>query len=140
MYNVFFLLPALLSRMGLAANLLPLTQYGSHPSALTLPSPLLRSQPPNVTLSGNSSEQTGYQSPVAPNTDLWCDGIAYGTNLDHESCFDAWLNIGWGNNRIRWGQRNTGEYNIKLPYRFSSGRFQILFLAAQHEQRYPCLE
>lgn len=43
-----------------------------------------------------------------------CDSLTYGINLDRGSCFDAWPNMGWDDEHLRWGQR--GSTNSPISY------------------------
>ena len=71
----------------------------------------------------------GYNLPVATNGVAQCDGATFGRELDPTSCLDAWQNMGWGLQRVRWGPRGPGRSSkYILPYRWSSGKTAITYL------------
>ena len=64
----------------------------------------------------------GYDLPAVISAVPQCDSAAFGTNLDRDSCFDAWRNMGWESQRVSWGPRGPGHnFQYRLPYRWSSG-------------------
>lgn len=68
----------------------------------------------------------GYDIPKATNSAPQCNGAVYGTDLDRNSCFDAWRNMGWTPERVSWGPRGTSHsFQYRLPYRWSSGKYGI---------------
>ena len=50
-----------------------------------------------------------------------CDGIAYGSDLNRFSCFDAWRYVSLSSESVTWGPRGNPYTNFKLPVRWSSG-------------------
>jgi len=103
-------------------------------SYLSMPETLFSTN--TSTLSMNTTKSSnlfGYQVPVDASAYPKCNGVRFGTNLDRGSCFDVWQNIGLDRERISWGQRGISEnFDVKLPYRWSSGRF----LAASSSLQY----
>ena len=68
----------------------------------------------------------GYELPREINAVPRCNGTVYGTNLDRNSCFDAWQNVGWMPERVSWGPRGTSHsFQYRLPYRWSSSEYGI---------------
>ena len=56
----------------------------------------------------------------ATNAGLQCKGESFGFNLSRTSCVQAFGRIGTSANLVTWGQRARGNYQVKLPYRYSS--------------------
>lgn len=74
----------------------------------------------------------GYDLPEVTNAVPQCNGAVYGTDLNRNSCFDAWLNMGWTPERVSWGPRGTAHsFQYRLPYRWSSGEYGIETLVAK---------
>lgn len=56
-----------------------------------------------------------------PSPTVVCDGIAYGSDLNRTSCFDAWRYVSLDTDPQTWGPRGQPFTHFKLPVRWSSG-------------------
>lgn len=60
-----------------------------------------------------------------PSPTIVCDGIAYGSDLNRTSCFDAWRYVSLDADSHTWGPRGNPFTYFKLPVRWSSGESNL---------------
>lgn len=84
----------------------------------------------SISLSNDSRQLSNYSSLydlpsgdnlTAPIPNIVCDGIAYGSDLNRVSCFDAWRYVSLYSDSVTWGPRGNLFTQYKLPVRWSSG-------------------
>ena len=94
--------------------------------------------PPSILNSGSLLHQPGLDALTTANTTSLQDlaspavsytpecGIAYGRNLIRSSCEDALAKITQVTTPMTFGERGTGGWDVVLPRRYLSGRFDSL--------------
>ena len=123
MLSYLYLTVAVLADLNPSEDLLPPSPHDSSTNPRTLTLPLPSNPPSNYSNIDASAAQFDYIPAVVGNGRPYCDGTTMGFSLDRGSCFNAWENIFFGTNQLLWGQRGTSaNYNINLPYRWSSGK------------------
>ena len=116
-----FILP---SPVVLALNLVSIPELTNNPPYLP---------PANTTISipapatHDFSYLTSNLSLKARNADPVCNGSLLGVDLDRSSCLQAWATIPTVRQRVGFGDRSDGRFEVPLPRRFSGRKYTIFF-------------
>ena len=116
----------LLTPLTLALNLPPTRDFTN--SAQPVPS-INRTFPGPASLILDSDATSNY-SLYAQNANPVCNGSLLGFDMNRYSCLEAWNTIPTYNQKLSFGDRLSGNFDVQLPYRFI-GREHILFFSQQ---------